>query len=141
MFRTVGEAVGKALAVIASAVDDLPNVMGSDDVCKDSLGRLLGAGCGARASISVAESECSDVRLFVFPLTRCVDSAGAVGFIARASMSETMYSCMRSDRNRELAGFVAREDGFTVRLGRKARLTRRSSGEQLLPSIFAHVSV
>lgn len=104
MFRTVGEAVGKALAVIASAVDDLPNVMGSDDVCKDSLGRLLGAGCGARASISVAESECSDVRLFVFPLTRCVDSAGAVGFIARASMSETTCSCTRSDRNTELAG-------------------------------------
>lgn len=106
VFRTVGETVGKALAAIASAVDDLPNVMGSDDVCKDSLGRLLGAGCGARASISVAESECSDVRLFVFPLTRCVDSAGAVGFIARASMSETKCSCteIRSDRNRELAG-------------------------------------
>lgn len=104
MFRTVGEAVGNALAVIASAVDDLPNVMGSDDVCKDSLGRLLDADCGARASISAAESECSDVRLFVFPLTRCVDSAGAVGFIARASMSETTCSCTRSDRNMELAG-------------------------------------
>jgi hypothetical protein len=116
VFRTVGEAVGKALAVIASAVDDLPNVMGSDDVCKDSLGRLLGAGCGARASISVAESECSDVRLFVFPLTRCVDSAGAVGFIARASMSETKCSCTRSGslRGRGPVGWVygaARWDG------------------------------
>jgi hypothetical protein len=88
VFRTVGEAVGKTLAVIASAVDDLPNVMGRDDVCKDSLGRLLGTGCGAKAIISVVDSECSDVLLFVFALTRCVDSAGAVGFIARASMSE-----------------------------------------------------
>ena len=143
MFRTVGEAVGKALAVIASAVDDLPNVMGSDDVCKDSLGRLLGTGCGARASISVAESECSDVRLFVFPLTRCVDSAGAVGFIARASMSETKVFLYGDQiRSKQGAcGVVAREDGFTVRLGRMARLTRRSFGEQLRPSIFAHVSV
>jgi hypothetical protein len=88
VFRTVGEAAGKALAVIASAVDDLPNVMGRDDVCKESLGRLLGAGCGARASISLVVSECSDVRLFVLPVTACVESAGAVGFIARASMSE-----------------------------------------------------
>jgi hypothetical protein len=130
VFRTVGEAVGKALAVIASAVDDLPNVMGSDDVCKDSLGRLLGAGCGARASISVAESECSDVRLFVFPLTRCVDSAGAVGFIARASMSETKVFLYEIRSKQGACGVVAREDGFTVRLGRMARLTRQSSGEQ-----------
>lgn len=114
MFRTVGEAVGKALAVIASAVDDLPNVMGRDDVCKDSLGRLLGAGCGARASISVAESECSDVRLFVFALTRCVDSAGAVGFIARASMSETKCFLYEIRSKQGACGVVARGDGFTV---------------------------
>jgi hypothetical protein len=88
VFRTVGEAVGKALAAMASAVDDLPNVIGKDDVCKESLGRLLGECCGARASISLAVSGCSDVRLFVLPLTLCVESAGAAGFIARASMSE-----------------------------------------------------
>jgi hypothetical protein len=103
VFRTVGEAVGKALAAIASAVDDLPNVMGRDDVCKDSLGRLLGTGCGVRVSISVVESECSDVRLFVFAWTRCVGSAGAVGFIARASMSKQRV-LVRRDRNTELAG-------------------------------------
>jgi hypothetical protein len=103
VFRTVGEAVGKAFAVIASAVDDLPNVMGRDDVCKDNLGRLLGADCGARASISVVESECSEVRLFVFDLTRCVGCAGAVGFIARASISKQRV-LVRRDRSRELAG-------------------------------------
>lgn len=88
MLRIVGEAVGRALAVIANAVDDLPNVMGRDDVCKESLGRLLGAGCGAKASISLVVSEGSDTRLFVLVWTLCVESAGAVGFIARASMSE-----------------------------------------------------
>lgn len=84
----VGEAVGKVLAAMTSAVDDLPNVTGKDDVCKESLGRLLGACCGTRASISLDGSGCSDVRLFVSLLTLCVESAGATGFIARASMSE-----------------------------------------------------
>jgi hypothetical protein len=88
VFRTVGEVVGKALAVMASAVKDLPNVMGKDDVCKESLGRLLGAGCGARASISLGVSEFSEARLFVVPWTPCVESAGAVELITRASMSE-----------------------------------------------------
>jgi hypothetical protein len=91
VFRTVGEAVGKALAVMASAVDDLAKVMGRDDVCKESLGRLLGAGCGGSASISLVGSECSDVRLFVLPLTPCVECAGAVGVIARASMSNEVF--------------------------------------------------
>lgn len=90
VFRTVGEAVGKALAAIASVVDDLASVTGRDDVCKDSFGRLLSTGCGASASISLAVSECSEVRLLVLVLvlTPCVESAGAGGFIARASMSD-----------------------------------------------------
>jgi hypothetical protein len=141
VFRTVGEAVGKAVAVIASAVDDFPNVMGRDDVCNDSLGRLLGTGCGARASISVVESECSDVRLFVFALTRCVDSTGAVGFIARASMSkQKVFLYDEQIDTRACGGRGPGKDGFT-RLSGMARLTRQSSGGQLLPSICAHVSV
>ena len=88
VLRTVGEAVGKALAVMASAVEDLPNVRGKDDVCRESLGLLLGTGCGARASISLVVSEFSDVRLFVLHETLCVESAGAVELIAMASMSE-----------------------------------------------------
>ena len=119
MFRTVGEAVGKTLAVIASAVDDLPNAMGRDDVCKESLGRLLGAGCGARASISLFVSEDSDCRLFVMVLTLGAESAGAVGFIARASMSErsVLVGPIRSRQGGPCRG-VGREDGFTVRLVR-----------------------
>ena len=84
----VGEAAGKALAVMASAVEDLPNVMGKDDVCKESFGRLLGAGCGARASISLAVSGFSEVRLFAVPWAPCVESAGAGELMARTSMSE-----------------------------------------------------
>jgi len=40
VFRTVGEAVGSAEAVSAKAVEDLPNVMGREEVWRESLGRL-----------------------------------------------------------------------------------------------------
>lgn len=85
--------MGKALAVRASAVEDLPNVMGNDAVCKESLGRLFGADRGARASMSLAGSEFSELRLLVLPGTPCVESAGAVELIARASMFGTKCSC------------------------------------------------
>lgn len=106
MLRTVGEAAGKALAVMASAVEDLPNVRGKDDVCRESLGLLLGTGCGARVSISLVVSEFSEVRLFVLHETLCVESAGAVELIAMANMSERRGSCRtRCDQDWvELAG-------------------------------------
>jgi hypothetical protein len=40
VLRTVGEAVGRAEAAIASAVEDLPKLIGSEDVCRDSFGRF-----------------------------------------------------------------------------------------------------
>jgi hypothetical protein len=113
----VGEAVGKAFAVMASAVEDLPKVMGRDDVCKESFGRLLGAGCCVSASISLVVLEYSDDRLFGLSLTPCVESAGAIGFIARASMSNEVFLWDKSRPGQGGAcGAVGREDGFTVRL-------------------------
>lgn len=40
MFSTVGDVIGCVEAVIARAVDDLPNVIGSEEVCSDSFGRF-----------------------------------------------------------------------------------------------------
>ncbi len=40
MLTTVGEAVGTAEAAIASAVDDLPNVIGREEVWSESFGRF-----------------------------------------------------------------------------------------------------
>jgi hypothetical protein len=45
VLRTVGDAVGRAEVAIASAVVDLPNVIGSEDVCRESFGRFCEAGC------------------------------------------------------------------------------------------------
>ena len=40
MFNTVGEATGCVEAAIVKAVEDLPKVIGSEEVCSDSLGRF-----------------------------------------------------------------------------------------------------
>jgi hypothetical protein len=46
VLRMVGEPIGRAEAVIARAVEDLPNVIGKDEVCRESLGRFWDEGCG-----------------------------------------------------------------------------------------------
>lgn len=46
MLRIVGETTGRADAVIARAVEDLPNVIGKEDVCRESLGLFSDVGCG-----------------------------------------------------------------------------------------------
>lgn len=46
VLSTVGEAIGSVEAAIVRAVEDLPNVIGSDEVCRESFGRLCEAACG-----------------------------------------------------------------------------------------------
>ena len=127
MFSTVGEAVGRALAVMASAVDDLPNVTEREDVCKESLGRLLCAAEGTRVSISLLVSAGSDIRLLVLLWTLCVECVDGVGFMARASMSEGSVLVrpdpMRSGPGRALQAGGPRMGEVTVRLMKRNRLT------------------
>ncbi len=40
MFSTVGDATGCVEAVMVKAVEDLPKVIGSEEVCSDSFGRF-----------------------------------------------------------------------------------------------------
>lgn len=100
----MGDAVGRALAVIMSAVEDLPNVTGRDDVCRESLGRLFSAGWGITASM--LSLDCSsalpvEARLLVGSEAdedRDAGSSfggfwGAMGFIARAIMLDNR-SCI-----------------------------------------------
>jgi hypothetical protein len=43
VFSTVGEVVGSAEAAIDRVVDDLPNVIGREEVCRESFGRFAEA--------------------------------------------------------------------------------------------------
>jgi hypothetical protein len=52
VLSTVGEVVGSAEAAIDRAVDDLPNVIGREEVCRESFGRFAEA-VGGTACVMV----------------------------------------------------------------------------------------
>lgn len=61
VLRTVGEAAGRAEAAIASAVEDFPKVIGSDEVCKESLGRFCDGAGGLACDIFIGIKTAGEV--------------------------------------------------------------------------------